>query len=236
MELIPLNGTLSPMLGFREPVSGLMHLVAGLGAMYGTFLLLAHSRGEPRKMAALGLYGASLVVLFFASAAYHLVDAAPDRLHYLRMLDHASIFVLIAGTFTPFCAIVLEGPRARAALLGIWGLAFVGIAGKLTFMDMPDAVSSGLYVAMGWLGVLGYSEISAAISRKAMVWVFVGGVLYTIGGVVDALRWPVAWPGVFGFHENLHLLVVLAGLVHFMAIRRYVLPYKRVVIAEAAAQ
>jgi hemolysin III len=227
VNLAPLNGTLTPMLGLREPVSGLMHLGAAVLAIYGTLLLVARSREEPRKQIALGLYGLSMIALLSASAAYHLATLAPDRLAILRRIDHASIFVLIAGTFTPFCACVLEGRFSRLSLIGIWTVAFAGIVAKLAYMDMPDSVSSGLYVAMGWLAVLGYSQIAAALSHRAMALLFVGGVLYTVGGVVDALRWPVFWPGVFGFHENLHLLVVIAGLIHYLVIHAYVVPYRR---------
>lgn len=223
----PLNGALEPMLGFREPVSGLSHLLAALLAAFGSGVLFARSQGDKLKQAAMAIYGLSLVALFFASAAYHMVTLPPEALVVFRKIDHASIFLLIAGTFTPFYAVAVEGWWRLGNLMLIWTVAVVGIGLKMLFIDMPDAWSSGLYVAMGWLALIGHTKLASAISWRAMRWMLGGGILYTVGAIIDAVQWPVPWPGVFGFHECLHLLVMFAAATHYAVVYRYLVPFRR---------
>ncbi len=221
------NGVLEPMLGFREPVSGLTHFAAAILASFGSGVLFARSQGDKLKQAAMAIYGASLTALFFASTVYHLVTLPPDALVYFRKVDHASIFFLIAGTFTPFYAVAVEGWWRMGNLMLIWTVALVGVVLKVSFIGMPDAWSSGLYVAMGWLAMIGYARLASIISHRAMAWCLAGGVAYTVGAVVDAAQWPVPWPGVFGFHETLHVLVMVAAAMHYYVILRFLVPFRR---------
>jgi hemolysin III len=223
----PLNGFLAPMMGFREPVSGISHAFAAMLAAFGSGVLFAKSEGDKLKQAAMAIYGASMTALFFVSSAYHLVTLPPELLVWFRKADHACVFVLIAGTFTPFYVVAVEGWWRWGNLMLIWTVALVGVGLKASFVEMPDLWSSSLYAGMGWLALIGYAKLAAAISHRAMAWVFMGGVIYTVGAVVDAARWPVPWPGVFGFHETLHVLTVVAAIVHYHVILRYLVPRRR---------
>jgi hemolysin III len=221
------NGDLIPMLGLREPVSALTHLIAAPLAAIGARLLWVRTHGESTKRASMVVYGASLVWLYLISGLYHMVRVSPDALVFLRKLDHAAIFILIAGTFTPFFVNAAVGRVRAGNLILIWSVAIAGIALKILYIGMPDAWSSGLYVGMGWLALIGYAELASALSHRAMAVALLGGVLYSAGAVVDAARWPVPLPGVFGSHEVLHVLVMVASALHFWVVLRFVVPYRR---------
>lgn len=226
MPVGTLNGTLEPMLGFREPVSGCTHFVAAVLAAFGSGVLFARSSGDKWKQVAMAAYGATMVMLFFASATYHLVTLPPETLVWFRKVDHASVFLLIAGTFTPFYAVAVEGWWRAGNLMLIWTVAVAGVVLKVAFIDLPDRWSSGIYVAMGWLALIGYAKLADAISHRAMAWLLAGGVVYTLGAVVDAAQWPVPWPGIFGFHETLHVMTMIAAGLHYSVVYRYLVPFR----------
>jgi len=227
------NGYLEPLFGCREPVSGLTHLLGFLVAAVGCSVLWSGSRGDRPKRISMAIYGASLMALYAASAAYHIVDVPAEQLAVFRRLDHASIFVLIAGTFTPFYVNATRGLWRSLNLILIWSCALVGIALKVLFIGMPDAASAGLYVGMGWLAMIGYAKLASVISHRAMAWALVGGVIYSVGAAVDVAQWPVPLPGVFGFHEVLHVLVMIASAIHFAVVMRYLVPLARPIARRA---
>jgi hemolysin III len=208
----------------REPVNGLTHAASALLALLGLIVLLASSPPDWLARLALLAYGLSLVLLFSASAAYHLVKTTPERTLLLRKLDHTAIFLLIAGTYTPVCAIVLSGAWRWGMLAVIWTLAVVGILYKLVFMRGPRWLSVVIYVAMGWLGVVGFGPLVQALPPAGIGWLVAGGVLYTAGAVIYATRWLNFVPGVFGFHEVWHLFVSAASAAHFVFVLGYVVP------------
>ena len=210
----------------REPVNGWLHVVGSVLATIGLVALVvaAGERGSVRHAVALGVFGASAVFMFTASALYHLRSRS-SRASLLRRLDHAMIFVYIAGTYTPVCLLVLRGSWASYTLLGAaWALAAVGVVRKLLASPGPRGLSTALYVAMGWMGVLAFPALRAAAPPGLLYGLVAGGVLYTVGAMVYLARWPRGRPGVFGFHELWHVFVIAASATHYWAIFRYAVP------------
>jgi hemolysin III len=210
----------------REPVNGLTHLAAGLLALVGLIVLLATAAraGRMDQLVAFGVFGVSLISLYAASALYHLLPLPPAGVARLRRLDHMTIFVLIAGTYTPFCLLALDGGWRWGLLALIWGLALGGILLKLLWMDAPRWLSVVLYLAMGWVAVIAAPALFRTVPAEGMVWVLAGGLTYTAGALVYGLKRPNPLPGVFGFHEVWHLFVVAGSACHFWAVLRYVAP------------
>ena len=211
---------------FREPDNGLTHLAGAVLALAacGLLLALALGTGSPRHVVAYAVFGASLVALYTASALYHALPLGPVGVARLRRLDHIAIFVLIAGSYTPFCLVALRGAWRWGLLAAIWGLAAGGIALKIGWMHAPARLSLALYVAMGWLSVLAIPALLAALPLAGLAWVAAGGLVYTAGAAVFALDRPRLYPGVFGSHALWHLLVIGGSGCHVWAVARYLTP------------
>ena len=189
----------------------------------GLLVLLA-SAGRTDQIVAFGIFGLSLVALYSASALYHLLPLSPTGVARLRRVDHMMIFVLIAGTYTPFCLLALEGAW-RVGLLGvIWSLALCGVLLKIFWMGTPRWLSVALYLGMGWVAVIAAPALFLAVPAGGMIWVLGGGLLYTAGALVYALKRPNPAPGTFGFHELWHLFVVAGSACHYWAVLRYLVP------------
>jgi hemolysin III len=210
---------------FKDPISGLMHLASAVVALAGLLVLWSFSPAEGNTRPGLVVYGATLVLLFLASSAYHLIKTSPARELWLRRLDHTAIFLLIAGTYTPVCLTVLTGAWRWGMLITIWILAAIGIAFKLLFIKAPRWASVGIYIAMGWLGTIGVMQLLQALPLAAVGWLLLGGLLYTGGAVIYGLKRPNLIPGVFGFHEIWHMFVTAASAAHFVFMLGYVLPF-----------
>lgn len=208
----------------REPVNGLTHLFAAFLALIGLVILVVLGWGDPGRVLSLAIYGVSLVLLFSASATYHLVNASPQVSQRLRKFDHSAIYLLIAGTYTPICFNMFEG-FWKWGLLGIvWGLALTGIGVKLFFIKAPRWLTAGVYIFMGWLGMFAIREMLAALPVGALVWLLAGGIVFTLGAVIYVTKIPNFVPGKFGFHEVWHIFVILGALAHFIMIAVYVAP------------
>src|SRR5262249_52338932 len=152
------------------------------------------ARGDRLRQWSVGCFGLSMVLLYGASGLYHAVIADEPVLRYFRLADHSAIYVLIAGTATPVFAVLLKG-RQRLWLLGlVWGLAVLGIACKWLLAAPPYSVPVGLYVAVGWIGLVPVYQLIQAIGLRGTAWGLIGGLLYTAGGVCDAVGWPVLLP------------------------------------------
>jgi len=191
-------------------------------ATAGLVALLAVGGDGVGHSVALGVYGASLIALYAASALYHLLPLSPAGTARLRRFDHAAIFALIAGTYTPVCLIALDGAWRWGLLALVWSLALAGILVKLTRMDAPRWLTVGLYLGLGWVALLAVPVLLAALPAGALLWFLVGGLVYSGGAVVYALKRPDPFPGAFGFHEIWHLFVLAGSACHFWAILRYV--------------
>jgi hemolysin III len=212
--------------GLREPVNGLTHLAGALLASIGLIVLLASATraGRMDQLVAFGIFGFSLIALYTASALYHLLPLSPAGVARLRRVDHISIFVLIAGTYTPFCLLALDGGW-RVGLLGlVWGLALCGILLKFLWMDAPRWLSVALYLGMGWVAVIAAPALFQAVPTGGMVWVLAGALVYSAGALIYGLRRPNPVPGVLGFHELWHLFVVAGSACHFWAVLGYIAP------------
>ncbi len=206
----------------RNPVSGLTHLGAAVAALAGLIFLLVVGGGPELKRASLAVYGAALVAMFAASSAYHLVVARPQVIQWLRKLDHAAIYVLIAGTYTPVCLGFFEGFWRWGLLAIVWGIALAGVTLKMLFIKVPRWLSAGIYLLMGWLSIVAIGEMVVTMPAGALVWLFVGGAFFTLGAVIYILKKPDFLPGVFGFHEIWHIFVILGCLSHYILIAAYV--------------
>ena len=208
----------------REPVNGLTHFFAAIMAAVGLVVLLILGWHNLVKAISLSIYGVSLILLFAASATYHLVVAGPKIIAILRKLDHAAIYLLIAGSYTPMCAIMFTGFWKWGLLAIVWSLALIGIVIKMFIMNAPRWVSAGIYLAMGWMCIAAINEMIRVLPAGALAWLMIGGVIYTLGAIVYATKKMDFFPGKFGFHEVWHIFVILGALAHFISIAVYIAP------------
>src|SRR3954452_9626582 len=178
-----------------------------------------------RATAASAVYAGALAGLLGTSALYHRVTWQPRARAWLRRLDHSMIFVLIAGTYTPFALLVLDGTLSDVVLIGVWGGAAAGIVFTLAWTNAPKWLAAAAFVALGWFSIIAVPEIASRAGAGALALLAVGGVAYTVGAVVYALRRPDPRPATFGYHEIFHVLVVFAAAAHFTAVAVFAVPY-----------
>jgi hemolysin III len=206
----------------KPRLRGRLHLyAAGVAAAAAAWLITRAPAGEARGAAA--VYSVSLVALLGVSALYHVPHWRPARRQWLRRLDHSAIFLLIAGTATPLFQLGLEGDDRRRALTVIWAGAAAGVAQSIAWARAPKAVSALLAVGVGWLGAPYLLRIAGLLRGEGVALALGGGILYSVGAAVYAARRPDPRPGVFGYHEVFHALVVLAAACHFVLVARVVL-------------
>jgi hemolysin III len=210
----------------REPINGLTHVVGGLLACVGLVVLLAAAvrAGRLDQLLAFAVFGVSLISLYTASALYHLLPLSSAGVARLRRADHMAIFVLIAGTYTPFCLLALDGTWRVGLLAVVWGLALCGVALKLRWMEAPRWLSVALYLGMGWVAVIAAPALFRSLPAGGVAWVLAGGLVYSAGALVYGLKRPNLVRGVFGFHEIWHLFVVAGSTCHFWAVLYYLAP------------
>jgi hemolysin III len=202
----------------REPVNSLTHWAGALLALIGLITLLIVGWSTPAKIISLTIYGISLIAMFSASATYHMVQVKDKMLEIFRKVDHAAIFFLIAGTYTPFCVNAFSGFWKWGMLSIIWSLAAVGIIVKVFYIRAPRWLNASIYLLMGWLCVGASGQLLATLPAWVLTWLIIGGVIYTLGAVVYITKIFNFKPGVFGFHEMWHIFVLLAAAAHFVAV------------------
>lgn len=204
-------------------MSCLTHLAGALLSLVGLVLMVRQAMqiGDDIRFLAVTIFGISMVLLYTASSLYHMLKLDERGSLLLHKLDHAMIYVLIAGTYTPFCLLAMEGPTKWISLISIWVLAKIGILVKLVWFGTPGWLSTAFYVFMGWLAVLSIPNMAGNVSPEAIFWVIAGGVFYSVGAVIYTLRKPDLWPKVFGFHEFWHIFVMLGTGSHFLAVYWY---------------
>jgi len=195
---------------------GVSHQIAAFLAAPAAAALVMGAGGGSARAAAL-TYGASLLTLFAVSASYHRPTWSPRVRRVLWRIDHSAIFVLIAGTYTPFC-LLLGAAGGRFALAAIWIVAALGVAVSIAWPDAPKKVMALIYVGFGWMAVPVLPMIRATIGDGTLALLFLGGLLYSLGAIIYALRRPDPFPAVFGFHEIFHLCVVAAAACHFVGV------------------
>ncbi len=211
---------------FREPDNGLTHLIGAFFALVALAVMvyLGIRVGSVRHLIAFAIFGLSLVGLYTASALYHSLPLGPIGLDRLLRLDCTMVYVLIAGTYTPFCLIAFQGAWRWGLLTLIWAFALIGSLVKLRMMNAPIWLSTGIYIAMGWLAVLATPAFFATVPLAGILWVIAGGVVYTVGAVIFAIERPKLRPGVFGAHALWHVLVIGGSACHVWAVVRYLTP------------
>lgn len=205
----------------REPVNGFTHLAGALLGVVGLVWLLVMTQGRPERFISAAIYGLSLVLLYAASAAYHMVDTSRRVTRILRRVDHAAIYVLIAGTYTPFVALALNGLWQWGWLALVWGIALAGVIIKLFFFRDRNLVSNATYIGYGWLGALFMEQTAHILPRVSVELLASGGVAYTVGALLSAWKKPNLHRH-FGAHELWHVMVLCGSAFHFAAVSAFI--------------
>ena len=212
----------------KEPGSAITHFIGMLMAIFAAVPLLIKAAHEPSRIyiISLAIYAASLILLYAASTTYHTFDVSPKVNTILKKIDHMMISVLIAGSYTPVCLIVLKGKTGIILLSIVWAIAIAGILVKAFWVYCPKWVSSVLYIGMGWTCVLAFTQILNNMSPAAFGWLLAGGIIYTVGGVIYALKLPIfnSRHKNFGSHEIFHLFVMGGSACHFIVMYAFLLP------------
>ncbi|WP_163992250.1 PAQR family membrane homeostasis protein TrhA [Pyxidicoccus caerfyrddinensis] len=205
----------------KPKLRGVLHQFAAASAL-GAGGVLVSMAPTPRAAAAAALYAFSLVVLFSVSATYHRVDWSPRGRTWMRRMDHASIFILIAGTYTPVALLGVTGAAGDSLLLAIWCGALVGVLQSLFWVGAPKVITAALAVAVGWTLVPYLEDARRALGFTELSLILAGGVAYTTGAIAYALKRPDLRPGVFGYHELFHALTLVGAGLHFAVVLRLV--------------
>ncbi len=210
----------------KDPGSALTHFAAMIGSIIAAapLIIKAYHGSNRSYLSAFIIFILSMIALYSASTIYHTFDISDKVNRILRKIDHAMIFVLIAGSYTPICLIVLPKNIGLPLLATVWAITVVGTIFKICWITCPHWVSSVLYIGMGWLVVFAFSSIMANLSKSAFLWLLIGGIIYTVGGIIYALKIPVFkkhhWKN-FGNHELFHCFVMVGSLCHFIMVYYY---------------
>lgn len=212
---------------FREPINGLSHLFGAILSLIAllTMIIKVSLFGSNLTLEFISVctFGLSLILLYSASATYHLTIASEKVLLFLRKLDHSMIFLLIGGTYIPFCLLALHGILRVALTSIIIILTISGIVFKLCWFKCPRWLSTSLYIGMGWIAIFIIYPLYNSISLLGVLWLLLGGILYTIGGIIYALKPKFLEFKFLGFHEIFHIFILLGSLCHFISVFFYLL-------------
>lgn len=210
----------------KEPGSAITHFIGMMMAIFAATPLLIKAGRQPDKIhiISLTIFIVSMILLYAASTIYHSFDISPKVNKVLKRLDHLMIFILIAGSYTPICLIVVGGTYGIRLLALIWGIAILGIIIKMFWINCPKWFSSVIYIAMGWLCVICFTQIINNLTMKGFAWLLAGGIIYTLGGIIYALKIPVFdnRHKNFGLHEIFHLFVMGGSVCHFILMYQFV--------------
>jgi hemolysin III len=208
-----------------ERFNTVSHLSAACFALVGAALLIAQAgvQDDPWKIVGFSIYGLSIVTLFVASTLHHGLDHSPRVNEILRTLDYDSVFFLIAGSVTPLVLVLFRTTYGWTVLGGVWAIAVMGIVLRSMLRELPKYVTNTLYITLGWVPVL-LVGAGGSLPAGAYALMAVGGLVYSAGFVIFVIEKPNPWPGVVGFHEIWHLMVVIAALLHYLLMYFYVLP------------
>lgn len=207
-------------LKIREPGSAITHFIAMLLALFSAAPLLVRTslRSGSTSLAAMSVFICSMILLYGAGTLYHSINASGKIIRIFKKLDHMMIFILIAGTYTPVCLITLKGTVGFLLLAAVWGIALTGIIIKACWISCPKWFSSALYISMGWICLSVFGTLWKLLPHAAFFWLLAGGIIYTAGGIIYALKLPIfnARHKFFGSHEIFHLFVMAGSLCHFI--------------------
>lgn len=206
---------------FKEPTSGFTHLGGAVLGLIGMIVLLTYTWNDTGKMLSMLVYGISLILLYSASTALHLIKSSDRLFLWLKRFDHAAIYALIAGTYTPFCYNILTGGWKWGMLGVIWGIAVVGIVYKLFIFKEDHHLSTLGYVGMGWVAVLALPQLIQGLTPTAVWLMAIGGIVYSAGAVIFALQRP-NFHRHFNFHDLWHIFVLVGSGLHYLVVLRYI--------------
>lgn len=210
----------------REPGSAITHFIAMMLAVFASapLLIKAGMNTSSQHFVAILIFVLSMIALYAASTTYHSVNLSGQSLKIFRKIDHMMIFVLIAGSYTPVCLIVLDGSLGFTMLFVVWGIALAGMIIKACWITCPKWFSSVIYIAMGWVCVFVFGQLWNTLPKAAFVWLLAGGLVYTVGGIIYALKLPIfnSKHENFGSHEIFHLFVMGGSICHFIFMYLYV--------------
>jgi len=208
----------------REPMNGFTHFIGILLSIIGTILLISLSVNpfKPYHFFSFSIFGVGMILLYTTSTLYHWLKISDTVTLKLRKVDHIIIFIYIAATYTPICIVALRASFGWILLAAVWSVALVGITIKIFWMSAPRWLSTFIYILMGWLAVIVIFPLINALQVGALMWLLAGGLFYTIGAVIYALKKPDPYPGILGFHEIFHLFVLAGSFSHFWMIYKYI--------------
>ncbi len=207
----------------KELTSAFTHLGGAVFGLVGTIVLLISKNLNGTRLAAFLIFGISMVLMYSTSTIYHFIDRSKEKAKLImRKLDHIMIFVFVAGSYTPICLITLKGSIGNKMLMLVWSITIIGTFIKLFWITAPNWVSSLLYIAMGWVAVLFLSPLISKMPVGGLYLLVLGGIFYTIGGVIYALKKPNINNKHFGFHELFHIFVLAGSLCHYLMMYFYV--------------
>ena len=212
----------------KDPGSAITHFIGMMMALFASTPLLIRAANNPDRihLISLAVFITSMVLLYMASTVYHTLNLSERSNRILRKIDHMMIFVLIAGSYTPVCLVVLGNAAGYRLCALVWGIALAGILIKAFWITCPKWFSSLLYIAMGWVCVLAFTQILNSLPPAAFGWLLAGGIIYTIGGIIYALKLPIfnSRHKNFGSHEIFHLFVMGGSICHLIMMYVFVAP------------
>ena len=205
-------------------MNGFTHFIGIIFAMTATVLLVDLSLNpyKPHHLISFLIFGIGMILLYTTSTLYHWLKLSDAGTKKLRKADHIMIFIYIAATYTPVCIVALRETIGWMLLAATWSVAIIGIIIKIFWMNAPRWLSTFIYILMGWLAVGAIFPLIDSLQTGAILWLLAGGLFYTIGAVIYALKKPDPFPGILGFHEIFHLLVLLGTFSHFWMMYRYI--------------
>jgi len=211
----------------RNPVSSASHLLTAVWALFATLVMLRMTASRPARFVPILVYGLSMVLLYLASGTYHgLYYDTREEERFFQKLDQSAVYCLIAGTYTPVLAILLQGTWRRLFLFLVWMLAFSGVACLWFLPKAPHWVIVSLYLGLGWIGIMPVRHYYRAVGWRAMNWVWLGAFFYTAGAICELARWPILIPDWIQAHEVLHFCDTAGSMTFFLFVVRYVIPYR----------
>ncbi len=210
---------------FREPVNALSHMAGAIASVAGLTLMVtvAAVRADAWHVVSFAVFGTTLILMYTASFLYHGLKLSENAIRIFRRIDHIMIFAVIAGSYTPICLVPLRGPWGWSILGAVWGMALLGIGLKIVSMNVPRWISTLIYLLMGWICLIAVYPLVISLTPAGLFWLALGGLFYSIGAVIYALKKPDLLPGVLGFHEIWHGFVLLGSASHFWLVFRHLM-------------
>ena len=207
---------------FKDPLSGLTHFIGALLSIVGlVFLLTQNAELTALHYVSFSIFGSAMILLYTFSTLYHWLPLEDKKRESLRRIDHIMIFVFIAASYTPVCLITLNGAWGWSIFGVIWGITIAGFFLKIFWLNAPRILYTSVYVLMGWIAVIAIWPLFQKMAASGLLWLTIGGLFYTVGAVIYALKKPNPWPKVFGFHEIFHIFIMLGSFSHFWMVYHY---------------